>query len=341
MNRGRGSAGIRHRGGAPHRDTIAVLARAIMSPVGGRWTGYKGELISVPASLTGISQALHTAFPDLRLSGLQLVDTGFGSIVVGTSDGVIIRVGRTAAAARGHAVELLALPVLAPMLPIAVPVPVHYCPPGPQVPFGAIGYQRLAGRQCQPGTATETTGRQLGSFLAALHQIDAHAPGLAALPGPEDVWQQWLALRKSAEPVVRRLMTTRENQRLDRWWDRLLADPRMRHYQPAVRHGDLWYGNLLIREHGAISGVLDWEMAAIADPAQDLALARYVGARFTGTVVEAYRSSGGPFDRQTQYRADRHWELRELTGIPLARAVNDEAEISECISNLRAGPIFG
>jgi aminoglycoside 2''-phosphotransferase len=284
---------------------------------------------------------LHTAFPDLHLSGLRLIDMGFGSIVVGTSDGIIVRVGRTAAAAQGHAVEVAALPVLAPMLPNAVPVPTHYCRPGPQLPFGAIGYHRLPGRQCQPNTATETTGHQLGSFLAALHQIDTHAHGLAALPGPEDVWQQWHALRKNAEPVVQRLMTTGENRRLDRWWDRLLADPRMQHYQPAVRHGDIWYGNLLIQEHGAISAVLDWEMAAIADPAQDLAMARYLGARFARTVVNAYRTGGGTFDRETQYRADRLWQLRELTGIPLAQAVNDEKEINVCISKLRAGPIFG
>jgi aminoglycoside phosphotransferase (APT) family kinase protein len=89
------------------------------------------------------------------------------------------------------------------------------------------------------------------------------------------------------------------------------------------------------------SAHLDWEVAAIADPTQDLTLARYLGARFTRTVVSAYRSGGGTFDRETQYRADRYWELRELTGIPLAQAVNDEEEISECISKLRAGPIFG
>jgi aminoglycoside phosphotransferase (APT) family kinase protein len=77
-------------------------------------------------------------------------------------------------------------------------------------------------------------------------------------------------------------------------------------------------GNLLVHEHGAISAVLDWETAAIADPAQDLALARYLGARFTTTAVDAYRSSGGTFDHETQDRADRHWELRELTGRTVA-----------------------
>ena len=46
------------------------------------------------------------------------------------------------------------------------------------------------------------------------------------------------------------------------------------------------------------------------------------------------------WDRDIQYRIDRHWELRDFTGIPLAAAVNDEAEIQECVAKLRAGPIL-
>jgi hypothetical protein len=59
------------------------------------------------------------------------------------------------------------------------------------------------------------------------------------------------------------------------------------------------------------------------------------------TVLNTYRTGGGRLDPEVRYRADRHWELRELTGVPFAQAISDEAEISECISKLRAGPIFG
>lgn len=291
------------------------------------------------ASLTGISQALQAALPDLYLPGLRIIDIGYGSTVIEADHGIIIRVGRTAAAARGHAVEAAVLPILAPILPYAVPVPVFYSPPSAQLPFGAIGYPRLPGRRCQADTATQVTGRELGTFVAALHQADTGT--LAAMPGPKEVWQQWHDLRRITEPVVRHRMSKSENRRLDRWWDRFLTDARMQRYQPAIRHGDLWYGNLLIDENGTMTAVLDWETVAIADPAQDLALARYLGSHFTTAVLDSYRSSGGAFDSQTQYRADRHWELRELTGIPLAQAVNDETEISECIGKLRTGPIFG
>ena len=50
---------------------------------------------------------------------------------------------------------------------------------------------------------------------------------------------------------------------------------------------------------------------------------------------------GGTYDRELQYRIERHWELHELTGIPLAMSVGDENGLSECINKLRAGPVFG
>jgi hypothetical protein len=40
-------------------------------------------------------------------------------------------------------------------------------------------------------------------------------------------------------------------------------------------------------------------------------------------------------------RADRHWQLRELTGLPLAAAAGDDEELAECVAKLKAGPILG
>jgi aminoglycoside 2''-phosphotransferase len=141
-------------------------------------------------------------------------------------------------------------------------------------------------------------------------------------------------------PILAHRLTAGEDQRVTRWWDHFLADQRMRNYLPAVRHGDLWYGNLLISPAGAISAVLDWEAVAAADPAQDLALVRYLGQSFTQTVLSTYGDRGGVLDQAVQYRIERHWELREFAGIPLAAEVGDSGELSECIAKLRAGPVL-
>lgn len=296
-------------------------------------------VILVPQCVTDLTRALRAVCPDLPLPDPRIVDSGFGSTVVDTGDGIIVRIGRTAGAARGHAVEAAVLPILAPMLPVAVPVPVCFCPPGPTLQFGAIGYRRLPGQPCRLATATEATSRDLGAFLAALHRAEPRE--LPAMPGPDQVWRHWHDLRRDTEAALSDRMTASENRRLSLWWDRFLADRRMRHYRPAVRHGDLWYGNLLLCPGGTISAVLDWEDVAIADPAQDLALARYLGPGLTQVMLDVYRSQGGVCDRAVQHRIDRHWELRELTGIPLAMAAGDEDELRQCVAKLRAGPILG
>jgi aminoglycoside phosphotransferase (APT) family kinase protein len=289
--------------------------------------------------VTGLADALRAAFPALRPGELRVVNVGFGSTVVESANGFIVRAARTGAAARGHAVEAAVLPVLARLLPLPVPVPVLRCPPGPQLPFGAIGYRRLPGQPCRPDTATEKTACDLGSFLAVLHRADARR--LPALPGPDEVWQGWCRLRQDTGRLLRSRLTARERQRLDRWWDGFLADADVRHYQPAVRHGDLWYGNLLVQPGGTLSAVLDWELVALADPAQDLALARHLGPAFTGIMVEAYARANGPYSGKIRHRADRHWQLRELTGLPLAAAAGDSEELAECVAKLKAGPVLG
>ncbi len=71
------------------------------------------------------------------------------------------------------------------------------CRPTDALPFGAIGYQRLEG-------ATAATGRDLGRFMATLHQL-----------------------------------TSSENRRISHWWEQFLSDRVMREYRPTVRPGDL------------------------------------------------------------------------------------------------------
>jgi aminoglycoside 2''-phosphotransferase len=269
---------------------------------------------------------------------VRLIGTGFGSVVLETNDGLIIGIARTAVATYGHAVEAATLPHLAPRLPLAVPIPILVCPPTRGLPFGAIGYERLEGQPAQAGTVTAATARDLGCFLAALHHLDTRTFG--AMPGRPAVWRAWHRLRDDTAAILSDRLTRSENQRLVRWWDRFLSDPAMAEYRPAVRHGDLWYGNLLIWPDGSIAAVLDWEAVAVADPAQDLALTRYIGADFTAGVIDAYRRHGGSYDDQLEYRIGRHWELRELTGIPLAAAAGDQDEIAECVAKLKAGPIF-
>ena len=86
-------------------------------------TSCGGGAISLQPSVSELTLALEVACPNLGVADARLVDAGFGSIVLDTGDGLILRIARTAAAARGHAIEAATVPDLARRLPANVPVP--------------------------------------------------------------------------------------------------------------------------------------------------------------------------------------------------------------------------
>jgi aminoglycoside phosphotransferase (APT) family kinase protein len=156
---------------------------------------------------------------------------------------------------------------------------------------------------CRPGqadAATPVTACDLGRFLVSLRRLDTRV--FAVMPGQRAVWRAVHALRDEAAAILGDRLTSSENQRIGRWWERFLSDPAMQEYRPAVRHGDLWHGNLLVWPGGAIAAVLDWETVAVADPAQDLALARYLGPCVTARVLDAYGRHGDVYGDQVRYR---------------------------------------
>jgi len=90
--------------------------------------------------------------------------------------------------------------------------------------------------------------------MAAIHRIDTTGWGLVA-PGP-------LSARA---PEDGRPLLERAHQALA---------PRLGAFAPtALLHGDLWPGNLLVRD-GRLVGLIDWEDARLGDPLLDIAITR-------------------------------------------------------------------
>lgn len=117
-----------------------------------------------------------------------------------------------------------------------------------------------------------TIGQQFFSHLGAIHAIDALASPLAAVvdcPKPEDCWRRELdywegvidADEQEPQPIVRAAIR------------RLRRDPPPPPQAITIVHGDYRNGNFLHNGQGAILAVLDWEMAHLGDPLEDLAWA--------------------------------------------------------------------
>jgi aminoglycoside 2''-phosphotransferase len=275
---------------------------------------------------------------------LRLLDTGYGSVAVETAGGVIFRIARHAGAAEGHALEARLLPLLRRWLPVAVPDPRWRVDPGAAFPFGAIGYRRLAGEPLSPGTARanlDLIAADLAGFLVSLHGLsleDGHEAGLRVR---DRVHGSFPGLCREVLPILRERLSTHEYDAVRRWARDFEADEEVDRFAPAVRHGDLWYGNVLVDSAaGRVVGVVDWENVALGDAASDLARQLHLGEAFAAAVLREYRAAGGHVDDLLRHRIRRRWELLEFAGIRTAAALDDEAELAETVEKLRAGPIL-
>jgi aminoglycoside 2''-phosphotransferase len=237
--------------------------------------------------MTGLEERLARAFPDLQVAPLRELATGFHSVAVETADGVVFRIPRQEGTANGHAVEYRVLPVLAECLPAPIPVPEWRIEPGhPDFPFGAIGHRKLPGRV--PETGSERLASDLASFLCALHAFpveEAEALGLHAWLPPREalLWH-----RDRVLPALGDLLEEDELARVVDWWDAVVEGGELERFDPALRHGDPWFGNLLVDESGALAGVLDWEGLELGDAAADFAALAYLGWPFVKAVLQGY-----------------------------------------------------
>ncbi|WP_424890081.1 aminoglycoside phosphotransferase family protein [Streptomyces sp. XH2] len=125
-----------------------------------------------------------------------------------------------------------------------------------------------AGALADPAVADAVAG-QYASLLAGLARAGADREVRAALPvAPEGRWRQFAAdVRAELFP----LMSGSGRRRAER---ELTAVSDLPHITSAVVHGDLGAENVLWERTGGmprLSGIVDWDEAAIGDPAEDLA----------------------------------------------------------------------
>ena len=158
---------------------------------------------------------------------------------------------------------------LADRLPVRVPRVLGVGRPGAGYPCAWSISEWLDGTIPRPGKVEDTgqLARDLAQFVTTLHAID-HAAWTAP------VLDTSLALADSGvRRWIAQLPGLADVEAVTRAWDAALRAPEWTG-APAVLHGDLLPGNLLLR-NGQLGGVIDWSMW-IGDPARDLIVAWYL-----------------------------------------------------------------
>lgn len=206
------------------------------------------------------------------------------------------------AARRQHAVltAVAAVSLLAPR-------PILADPAGDLIGEPLLVMSWLPGAPQPPTGQDAAWAEQLASAMA-----EVHATPLDALPS--DFPRHGAAAERLAR-TLRRGAAVR-----DPLWERIASAltpvaPLVRPNPLTLIHGDFWFGNT-IWEDGRLTGIIDWDGAAIADPARDVA-----GARNDLALLSAPRAADIFLARYEAARGPLHdlafWDL--LTSLPPTR----------------------
>jgi aminoglycoside 2''-phosphotransferase len=285
---------------------------------------------------------IQSCFPDLDVQSICYLSEGWSSTVWEVNGSHVFRFPKRSAVDSGLRKEIRLLPGLGRALSLPVPqfdfiwqggpeyegVFAGYpkLPGAPLVPPHATWQEALAddgavqsrakdgGRQLRPrtqdGEAVQIAGpaRQLGEFLASLHSFPvSQAIALGIMSGDSAGWrEEYRALYGTLQQRILPLLDEATGDKLSRVWSEFVDEPANFQFRPVLIHRDLCAEHILFDpEQGCISGILDWEDAAIGDPAFDFAGLLDLGPEFVQGIWAAYRGSrgGGMLKRARFYRA--------------------------------------
>lgn len=239
-------------------------------------------------------------FPEWADLPLERVEpSGTDNAIFRLGDEFAVRLPRIDGPSSPKSNELDWLPKLAPLLPVAVPVPVAQGKPDDAYPWYWEIHSWVEGETVpMEQIDAAQAARDLAALVAALQQFDpAGAPMGRGVPlaARDEPFRYWLG-RFDGDP------------RVAGEWEQALAAPPW-DGPPVWHHGDLDARNWLVRD-GRISGVIDWGSMGVGDPACDVMVAWKMHSAEAG---EAFRESL-PTDDATWLRA-RGWVISQAVAI--------------------------
>jgi aminoglycoside phosphotransferase (APT) family kinase protein len=212
-------------------------------------------------------------FPPLPERSLEFLGEGWDYTAFLVDESLVFRFPRRKIGVPGTEREIATLPVLAPLLPIAIPSPVHVGRASDDFPWPFYSASFLRGKEPDSSVSEEVRGSLARPLAQALRAL--HGPATLAAAGhgrPVDPMGR-------ADMAVRVPRTRETLAAVAELWqppgeiDELLAraaelpspDP------STVCHGDLHFRQLLV-DGSVLTGIVDWVDLCRGDPAMDLSL---------------------------------------------------------------------
>lgn len=210
-----------------------------------------------------VRRLLAAQFPQWAGLTLAAVESaGTDNVLYRLGGDMVVRLPRIGWAVDAVEKERTWLPVLAPHLPVAVPLPLARGEPSREFPWPWTITTWLEGENPPIGGGSVPLAQSLADFVRALRSVDAsHGPrtGRGGPLAPEDA-------------SVRRALTELEDDvdvgAATAVWEEALAAPAWEG-PPMWLHGDLMASNLLVGD-GHLIAVIDFGTCGVGDPSCDL-----------------------------------------------------------------------
>jgi aminoglycoside phosphotransferase (APT) family kinase protein len=227
-----------------------------------------GDEVNTDVSL--VARLLTTQFPQWADLPIEPVHSaGTDNALYRLGDDMVVRLPRIHRATGQVDKEHQWLPRLAPLLPLAIPVPLAKGKPGEGYPWHWSIYRWLEGENATIERLADPrrAAIDLAQFITALQRIDATGgppPGLHNFSRGEP-----LAMRDAgARDAIATLRGALDVEAVTAVWDAAIEAPAWSG-PPVWLHGDLQSGNLLVVE-GRLSAVIDFGGLGVGDPACDV-----------------------------------------------------------------------
>jgi aminoglycoside phosphotransferase (APT) family kinase protein len=248
-----------------------------------------------------VARLIAAQFPQwANLPVVKLPSAGTDHAMYRLADDMVVRLPRMSAVARQVETEQRWLPHLAPHLPLQVPEPLGRGVPGQGFPMPWSVYAWLDGENAfdRPIIDLRDAAIELGGFVAALRRVDATGGPNSFRGGPVSTSGY------DVRAPIRDLGAdgTIDGEAATAAWEQVLALPQWEG-KASWLHGDVMPGNLLTR-HGRLTGVIDFGVVGIGDPACDLIPGWYL---FGGDTRELFRAAADVDD--TTWARGRGWAL--------------------------------